>query len=133
MNLTKLSLEQHRLLLDKESIHRIFRQTTMRDGDGDSFLERHEFKALLQNAIEASGGVVGKIKDRAGGGGRSGRSNRGNSKQSGAAFGIGAVDEEISLQAAPEVSALLAQLSEVENAQLIPSDIAGVLAQLSEV
>eukprot|EP00049_Salpingoeca_infusionum_P008019 m.129276 g.129276 ORF g.129276 m.129276 type:complete len:793 (+) comp13889_c0_seq4:80-2458(+) len=45
----KLVCERFPLLNHKPALMRAYRQTTINDGDGDAYVERHEFKSLVRN------------------------------------------------------------------------------------
>ena len=47
----KLVTERYPILNHKPALIRAYMLTTLKDGDGDSFVERHEFIALLRNIV----------------------------------------------------------------------------------
>ena len=47
----KLKVERYPLLDNKPALMRAYKQTTLKDGDGDAWVERKEFPALIRNVF----------------------------------------------------------------------------------
>ena len=46
-----MQVEKYPILNNKPALMRAYKQTTLRDGDGDAWVERNEFPALLRNLV----------------------------------------------------------------------------------